>query len=91
MVQNARQAPFCEAVKRTFDGAHPCSLCHIVNKGKSSQQRRDAQSPTPKIDLISVAQIVKVLPRFVPLQYELLDRFCLALEHSPPVPPPRPA
>jgi hypothetical protein len=89
MIQNAKQASFCEAVKRTFDGNHPCSLCHVVNKGKSSEQKRDAQSPTPRVDMISVARLVTVLPLAIPFQYELLDCVSFALEHSPPVPPPR--
>jgi hypothetical protein len=89
MVHNAKHLSFCAAVGRTFDGAHPCSLCHSVNKGKASEQKRDLQSPTPKIDIIAATRAARIFPQFIPFEYVLLN--CSAFErwHSPPVPPPR--
>jgi hypothetical protein len=34
LVANARHVPLTEAVAKTFDGEHPCSLCHAVEAGK---------------------------------------------------------
>jgi len=54
LIDYSKRAPLCRAIAQTFDGAHPCSLCHVVNKGKSSEKKSDLQSPTPKIDMICV-------------------------------------
>ena len=45
LIQNAQRAPLQTAIAQTFDGAHPCSLCHMVNKGKTSEKKSDLQRP----------------------------------------------
>ncbi|PYL86529.1 MAG: hypothetical protein DMF17_05875 [Verrucomicrobia bacterium] len=52
VIEYSKHAPLCQAITQTFDGAHPCSLCHAVNTGKNSDKKSDFQSPTPKIDMI---------------------------------------
>jgi hypothetical protein len=89
MIRNARQVSFCNAVKRTFDGAHPCSLCQIVNKGKSSEQKRDLHAPNPKIDIICVARPIRLLPSSAALDYASVSFRNSEIEYSPPSPPPR--
>ena len=40
LIEYSKRAPLCQAIAQTFDGAHPCSLCHIVvNKGKTSEKK----------------------------------------------------
>jgi hypothetical protein len=90
LIQNSKSTPFCRAVQQTFDGAHPCTLCHIVIKGKASEKKRDVQTPASKIDILSVARTSRLLsPRVVPIEYELLDSFCFPSADTPSVPPPR--
>src|SRR5438067_7640068 len=89
MIQNAKQASFCKAVQRTFDGAHPCPLCHMVNKGNASEQKQDAQTVTPKIDIICVARTIRLLPIFGFFEYPAGDFSFFNSGQSPPVPPPR--
>jgi hypothetical protein len=89
MVQNAKRASFCESVKRTFDGAHPCSLCHIVNKGKASEQKREIQTSSAKIDIICAARPIWLLPRSALFAYVSPAFSRGEVAHSPPVPPPR--
>ena len=89
IVSNARQVSFCEAVKRTFDGAHPCSLCHVVTKGKTSEQKRDIQSSSAKVDIVCVSRLIRLSPRQIPFQYLTLNRRLLQIDYSPLVPPPR--
>jgi hypothetical protein len=48
LIEYSKRAPLCQAIAQTFDGAHPCSLCHFVNKGKSSEKKSDLQSPDAK-------------------------------------------
>ena len=90
MVRNTKQVSFCEAVKRTFDGAHPCALCHVVNKGKASEQKREMQTSFAKIDIVCVSRKIPLLPRQIPFEYITSNSRLCETDYSPPVPPPRP-
>ena len=48
IIDYSKRAPLCQAIAQTFDGAHPCSLCHVVNKGKNSEKKSDLQSSDAK-------------------------------------------
>ena len=89
MFRNVTQVSFCQAVKRTFDGAHPCSLCRIVNKGNASDQKRDAQISSAKIDLVCISRVIRLLPDSVSIRYATSEIEISETEQSPPVPPPR--
>jgi hypothetical protein len=89
MLQNTKQVSFCEAVKRTFDGAHPCSLCHVVNKGKTSEQKRDLQTSATQIDIVCVSRAIRLLPVLTQFQHASSDARFSEIEYSPPSPPPR--
>jgi hypothetical protein len=89
VIDYSQRAPLCRAIAQTFDGNHPCSLCHIVNKGKDSEKKQDIQSSTLKIDMICVALAHGVKRPFASYEYPLTDCFSSEPGHSPPVPPPR--
>jgi hypothetical protein len=89
MISNARQVSFCEAMKRTFDGAHPCSLCHVVNKGKTSEQKRDIPASATQIDIVCVSRAIRLLPRVEEFRYAPRSPRISEIEYSPPAPPPR--
>jgi hypothetical protein len=89
LIEHSKGASLCQAIAQTFDGAHPCSLCHVVNKGKASEKKSDLQSPTPKIDMICPPSAKRVLRPFVTFEYATANCFWFEVGHSPPVPPPR--
>jgi hypothetical protein len=89
IVDNAKHASLCKAIAQTFDGAHPCSLCQIVNDAKSTERKADLQPLTPKIDMICVSQTISLLQPFVPIDYAPRDFSFSKLGRSPPAPPPR--
>jgi hypothetical protein len=89
LIEYSKRAPLCQAIARTFDGAHPCSLCHIVATGKASEKKSDMQSRAQKIDIICVARMIQLISPFASFQYALCDFSVSEIEHSPPVPPPR--
>jgi hypothetical protein len=87
LIQNSKGTTLTQAIARTFDGAHPCSLCHIVEKGKNAE-KKGAIAPV-KIDMILAAHTAPVPRTFVPVTY-FSDIFALTInDDSPPVPPPR--
>jgi hypothetical protein len=89
LIDYSKRAPLCHAIAQTFDGAHPCSLCHIVATGKASEKKSDKQSPASKIDIICVARVIRLISPFAGFQYALRDFTVSEIEQSPPVPPPR--
>jgi hypothetical protein len=89
LVSNATQVPLREAVARTFDGAHPCDLCHAVAAGKKSEKNSNVVPTVAKIDLFCTTPSVNCLPPWV--SYTLPSFVCLIPEQplAPPAPPPR--
>jgi hypothetical protein len=89
VIDYSKRAPLCQAIAQTFDGAHPCSLCHVVSKGKNSEKKQDLRSATPKIDMICAPLANRIERPFVPFEYAIRKCFLSKLADSPPVPPPR--
>jgi hypothetical protein len=89
LIDYSKLAPLCQAIAQTFDGAHPCTLCHAVNAGKNSEKKSDLQSPTPKIDMICASPAASLLRPFIPFEYPMCDFHSSQIGQSPPVPPPR--
>jgi hypothetical protein len=90
LIDYSKRAPLCQAITQTFDGAHPCSLCHVVNAGKNSEKKSDLRSPTPKIDMICMSLTASLVRFFVPFEYAACNFSFDNAGRSPPAPPPRP-
>lgn len=82
-------APIQQAIARTFDGAHPCALCHAINKGKADDHKRDLQVTALKIDLVCVTRPVQFRRGVASFRYRAIEFLFSEREHSPPVPPPK--
>src|SRR6266571_8931558 len=89
IIDYSKRAPICQAITQTFDGAHPCSLCHVVNTGKNSEKKSDLQSAAPKIDMICASRAISLVPPFIRFEYATSTFSVSDSGHSPPVPPPR--
>jgi hypothetical protein len=89
LLDHSKQQPLGVAISQTFDGNHPCSLCHAVSAGKHSEKKSDVQSSTLKIDIICSIQAVRLLPPFVRLDYATKSLSFSESNQSPLVPPPR--
>ncbi len=81
LIEYSKRAPLCQAIAQTFDGAHPCSLCQIVAKGKASEKRTDRQSRVPSIDIICDARVIQLISPFALFQYAL-DGFSVSESSS---------
>ncbi len=51
LVARASETSLVEAVKQTFDGAHPCALCKTIEKGRAGEKQHDGAVLTAKIQL----------------------------------------
>lgn len=89
LAENLRTASFADAVSRTFDGQHPCSLCKVIASAKKSEKRMEFPQPLTKLEFpLTTQSLLLVAPtRFqvVPIGNELAE----SLFHQPPTPPPR--
>jgi len=89
IIDYSMRAPLRQAITQTFDGAHPCSLCHAVSKGKNSEKKPDLQWSTPKIDMICGPRAIRLVPPFRRFDYASVDFSFFDIGQSPLVPPPR--
>ena len=89
LIENARTVPVCAAVKRTFDGAHPCSLCHVVQKGRAAENKSRAQTAPSKIDIVPVVRELRFDRLLIAIDYDPISPSFSWIPHSPPRPPPR--
>ncbi len=78
-----------EALVKTFDGKHPCSMCKFVKSAKPGEKKEQSLNPEAKLISILAPEISRLSP---PTAYALLplwDDTCLGRADAPPVPPPR--
>lgn len=88
VIDFSKDAPFAEALAKTFDGQHPCSLCHAVQTGKKSEQRDNVRTVT-KIDFYCPAPVNPGIHEFLPFDYRTDATTPIARFDSPLTPPPR--
>jgi hypothetical protein len=89
LAENLRTASFADAVSRTFDGQHPCSICKVIASAKRSEKKTEFPQPLTKLEFPLTAQSS---PLVVPARFELVqtsNELVESLFHQPPTPPPR--
>ncbi|MEY2407898.1 MAG: hypothetical protein QOF48_568 [Verrucomicrobiota bacterium] len=85
----SRCAPLGTALRMTFDGQHPCTLCKIVQDGKKTEREKRSTTPDTKLDLLCrVHGLMLLPPPLISASLGSDDRGLLRLE-PPPIPPPR--
>ena len=89
LVSNARHSSLTEAVEKTFDGAHPCDLCHAVAAGKKSEKKSEILPQVARLDLICQKRPPAWRSPAVPYVYAAAAFRIVERAQSPPVPPPR--
>jgi hypothetical protein len=91
----ARSGSFTEAIEKTFDGKHPCSLCLKVRHGRQEQERQQQKIPSLKTeadsDLFCQAGAVSAPepPSWSTDAVPFVPHCFFGFLHSPPKPPPR--
>ena len=88
-VHFSRSSPLTEALVKTFDGKHPCSLCKHISKSKSTEKKTDSTLDLKKQEFPYAASMFIFTPPT--LYWEVPEKASLAsdLTDAPPVPPPR--
>ena len=87
----AQTASLDVALKKTFDGKNPCSLCKAVDEGKQSERKAGLLKLETKLDLC-LAPCAVLLDAPPPVAVALgAAETALPRGESPPTPPPRSA
>jgi hypothetical protein len=90
LVQYSKDASLTKAFAQTFDGDHPCSLCHALQTGKNSEKKADVQT-VAKLDFFCSRRPADAAPAFRRAHYTTItDSICTRAD-SPLTPPPRTA
>lgn len=90
MVINYSQcSSFKEALQKTFDGKHPCSICKAVKAGRQSEQNQDQQKLSLKLDLFIYGVPGQAIfpPSQAAVSTSFLDLYSWSKD-TPPTPPP---
>jgi hypothetical protein len=89
LAENLRTVSFTEAVVRTFDGRHPCSICKVIASAKRSEKKAEFAQSLTKIEFPLTAQSLLLV---VPSRFQLVrmsNELVESLSQQPPTPPPR--
>ena len=90
-VKFSQKEPVAVALKKTFDGEHPCPLCKVVAEGKKSEQKREVQKPITKLEFVSSLKFSLPTPLEQPLDLMAFRDTTASRSQAPPSPPPRAA
>ena len=89
LADNLRNSSLADAVERTFDGQHPCTLCKVVSAGKKSEKQAEFPTLTKKLEFTLITHpFIFSAPTQFYLQAETSAQADSTLR-TPPVPPPR--
>ena len=88
-VEFSRTEPITVALEKTFSGAHPCTLCQVVDQGRKAEKKADFQKPQTKLDFFcerAIGLIEQPAPfiRPLPPHHSWGD-----ISDPPALPPPR--
>jgi len=89
LADNLRDASLVEAVEKTFDGKHPCTLCKEISTGKKSEQKSEFQFSLKKLEFTAHVTAYYFSP---PQNFHLTGERHVTLQPltlAPPLPPPR--
>ena len=78
-----------EAVKKTFDGAHPCQLCLLVRDGQNDEKNSPATPLAKKLDAVVARAEVASTQDSQPVEFPDFETRAVGWQSIPPGPPPR--
>jgi hypothetical protein len=79
-----------EALEKTFDGRHPCALCHTVRAGRQEQDQPTYQfERAPELNIPPKRAQLPEAPTEPPQAPSYLVQYYRYSRPAPPTPPPR--
>lgn len=91
LVSYSHDGQLIEAVAKTFDGQHPCSLCKTIEQGKSSEKQAPTMDLESKASFLVPATVRVVRVSGVSWKVTHPQVVAESRAEQPSVPPPRSA
>ncbi len=88
-VNYSHNSTLTDALTKTFDGKHPCKLCHFVAAGQKAEKQQETQTPLTKIDFALVSNPLVLYPLALEPLPVRLDQAPVSHRDAPPFQPPR--
>ena len=89
LVERTQTASLEEAVKTTFDGAHPCALCKRIADEKQKEQQPEQTMLKVKLDVICESRVVAIFPPSVEWEFVRVKMDGVLRSEQPVLQPPR--
>jgi hypothetical protein len=86
-VNYSQSDSFTTALKKTFDGDHPCQLCKMVRAGKASEKKRDLEKIDIKFEFTFAAGTSGLFPPR-PIRHFIPQAEHARVRADAPLPPP---
>ena len=90
-ISYSQETTLSVALKKTFDGQHPCKLCLAVKEGQRAERKHDSLKVQTKLDLACLRIAAFIPPGFPWTLLSFSNEWGLARAEVPATPPPRPA
>lgn len=87
-VEYAQEDSLHVALVKTFDGEHPCSICHTVSDGRKKEEKKEATIAVPKIDAVLMTAVQIPRAEESACSYPSLQTTAAVRDLAPPTPPP---
>lgn len=89
LASNLQSCNVHDAMAKTFDGNHPCSLCKAIAAAKKSEQKKQISFEKQRLEFPPVQErLVLIAPSRIDLFPEKNSSF-ESIPQKPPSPPPR--
>ena len=88
LVEYAQSDSLGVAVAKTFDGDHPCSLCHTVSDGRAQEKKQEAKISILKLDAVLALAVQLPPAQAKSFVYPARGSAMAARTSTPPTPPP---
>jgi hypothetical protein len=91
VITYSQEGTLTQALAKTFDGKHPCSLCNQIAQAQKSQKKSDRHLEVKKLEFISAVQVIA---SYAPNHFQLQsagNSSAPQFSEIPPLPPPRSA
>lgn len=92
LIANAQNEPLAAAVRKTFDGRHPCKMCHQIREGRDHERRESSLASRDEAPRVWLA-FSAVPPQFATTPHRALAAAAsyrpAEFVAAPPEPPPR--
>lgn len=89
LANNLQSCNIRDAMVKTFDGHHPCSLCRAIAAAKKSDQKKQISFEKQKLEFPPVQESLVLIAPSRPMLFPWKDSSSESIPHQPPTPPPR--